>query len=147
MPESHAEIYHSLLIETKLGFLQWRRNRGLAGASTPKSLRRKAVELLDFYPLNTVVSELGLNSTALKSWQPDPEPCVEIDGFIELPTLIAAPETSDLQIEEVPSSKPTSNISLQLSLNNGHQLQFSGDISPALLTALMAGIQQNGVTA
>lgn len=147
MPDSHAEIYHSLLIETKLGFLQWRRNRGLAGASTPKSLRRKAVELLDFFPLNTVVSELGLNSTALKSWQPAPEPCVEVDGFIELPPLITAAQSSDLQIEEVPSSNPATNINLQLSLNNGHQLQLSGDISPALLTALMAGIQQNGAIA
>ena len=112
-------------MEVQNAFKQWRANRSSSAEKTPQQLRNLAVSLLTQYSSAKITTALRISGANLKLWRN--EITTEPPEFIELaPAASAEPALNHLD--------------LSLQLNNGRQLSLSGNISPALLTALVEGL-------
>lgn len=103
-------------------FEQWRQTKNGRHTTTPARLRQQAVALLDAYSSSTITSALRLSGSQLKSWAGSHHRDEQPPVFVHLP-LTASPQ------------QPVLNIALHF--RHGGQLTLSGDISPALLGAMV----------
>lgn len=107
-------------------FEQWRQTKNKHQTIIPTPLRQQAVALLDAYSSSKITAALRLSGSQLKSWAEvhhvDEQPPV----FVQLPPVA----------ELAPSSSVTPH-SIALHFRHGGKLLLSGDISPALLGAII----------
>jgi hypothetical protein len=103
-------------------FEQWRQTKNKQHTTIPSRLRQQAVALLDEYSSSKITSALRLSGAQLKNWAGvqhiDEQPPV----FVHLPLACALPHQA---------------LSIALHFRQGGQLTLSGEISPALLSAMI----------
>jgi hypothetical protein len=110
-------------------FELWRKNRVSRRSATPQALRQQAVELLEHCSSSKVTAMLRISGTQLKQWREAVEPSPTSSDFIRLPGQGAR--------------EPVANdhLSVELRLCNGAALTLSGDISQALLVAMLQEVR------
>ncbi len=106
-------------------FAQWRQTRPHRSTAIPDSLRQQAVALQTHYTKGKIINILRLSGSQLTAWTQQTKPDDHHTDFIPLPSATAS------------AKEP---LNLELSFRNGCQLRLSGDISPALLTALAQSV-------
>ena len=106
-------------------FELWRHNRGSRRATTPQALRKQAVDLLEHYSSSKVTSILRISGSQLKQWREFVKPSQINHDFIQLPE----------QTEEhhIVNEHPR----IELRFCNGTALNFSGEITHALLVTMI----------
>ena len=105
-----------------IAFEQWRKNRKGRQARTPTSLRQQAVALLEHYASSKITSALNLSGSQLKQWAESLHGANIPEPFVHLPLW---------------GSPPQPSLNLTLSFRHGEQLSLSGDISSAVLSAII----------
>ena len=106
-------------------FELWRANRGSRKTPTPQALRQQAIDLLEHCSSSKVTSMLRISGSQLKQWRQSAEPIQTTPDFIHLPVHNDVPGVVDTHPK------------IELRLGNGAALTFSGEISPALLVAMI----------
>lgn len=103
-------------------FEQWRLTKNKHQTIIPTPLRQQAVALLDEYSSSKITAALRLSGSQLKSWaglHPLDEQAL---AFVQLPRVSALPQQT---------------LSIALHFRHGGQLTLSGEMSPALLSAII----------
>lgn len=107
-------------------FELWRNSRSSRRTSTPQALRKQAIDLLEQYSSSKVSSMLRISGSQLKQWRESAvEPNETRPDFIRLP--------EQAKVTCVVNAYPK----IELRLCNGVALTFSGDISQAMLVAMI----------
>ena len=132
-PKTEEETKATPLAELSAQFAHWRATRDSRKSRVPTHLRTQAVRLLKHHKKSHVIKALGINSTMLKSWQPQSEtpatPSIAHDAFIPLP------------IQQEPDHSDT--VEVRLSNPQGIELSLKGHFSIAQLIALSQGLQSS----
>ena len=106
-------------------FELWRHNRGTRKSPTPQALRKQAVDLLERCSSSKVTSLLHISGSQLKQWRESFKPSQTNHDFIHLP--------AQSQADHIVNEQPR----IELCFCNGAALTFSGQISQALLVAMI----------
>ena len=106
-------------------FELWRYNRGSRKSPTPQALRKQAVDLLEHCSSSKITSLLRISGSQLKHWRESVKPSQTNHDFIRLPAQNAA--------EHIVNEHPR----VELRFCNGTALNFSGEITQALLVTII----------
>ena len=106
-------------------FSLWRNNRGSRKSPTPQALRKQTIDLLEHYSCSKVTAMLRISGSQLKQWRESFEANQTSHDFIRLPVQSEAQHS----VNQHPR--------IELCLCNGAALTFSGEISQALLVAMI----------
>jgi hypothetical protein len=106
-------------------FELWQNNRASRRSPTPHTLRKQAINLLDHCSCSKVTSVLRISGSQLKQWRESFEVNQTSHDFIRLPVQNEAQHS----VNEHPI--------IELRLCNGAALTFAGQISQALLVAMI----------
>jgi hypothetical protein len=109
-----------LLSSTIAAFEQWRNNKPKKSSPIPLVLRQQALALLPDYSRSKIALSLRISGHQLKQWSA-PQTLNECEDFVELPF----------------SPTPVQPWQLDVKLNSGDQLCFSGAIDKSLLVLIM----------
>ena len=121
-----------LLPTTIDAFEHWRSTKTSVSAPTPKTLRQKAVALLEHYSSTQVHAALRISSSQLKQWRKELSPQESAakasdvsNHFIELPAT---------------ASNHSDPIKLELCFSNGDKLHLSG-IEPQMVSSIIGAMK------
>lgn len=103
-------------------FEQWRQTKNKHQTIIPTPLRQQAVALLDEYSSSKITAALRLSGSQLKSWAEVHHVDEQPPLFVHLPLAPALPKQT---------------LGIALHFRHGGQLTLSGDISTALLGAII----------
>jgi hypothetical protein len=106
-------------------FELWRHNRGSRKPPTPQALRKQAVDLLEHCTYSNVTSMLRTSGSQLKQWRESVKPSQTNHDFIQLPARSEA--------HHIVNKHPK----IELRFCNGTALNFSGEITQALLVTMI----------
>jgi hypothetical protein len=106
-------------------FELWRNNRGSRKSPTPQALRKQAIDLLEHCSCSKVTSMLRISGSQLKQWRESVKPNETTHDFIRLPVQNEAQHS----VNKHPI--------IEIRLCNGAALTFAGQISQALLVAMI----------
>ncbi len=106
-------------------FELWRNNRGSRKSPTPQALRKQAIDLLEHCSCSKVTSMLRISGSQLKQWRESVKPSQTNHDFIQLPARSEA--------HHIVNKHPK----IELRFCNGTALNFSGEITQALLVTMI----------
>jgi hypothetical protein len=106
-------------------FELWRHNRGGRQSPTPQALRKQAVDLLEHCSSSKVTSLLRISGSQLKQWRESVKPSQTNHDFVRLP--------SQSEVHHIVNEHPR----IELRFCNGTALNFSGEITQALLVTII----------
>ena len=108
-----------------VAFELWRNNRGSRKSPTPQALRKQAIDLLEHCSCSKVTSMLRISGSQLKQWRESVKPNQTSPDFFRLPVQGEA--------HHIVNEHPR----IELRFCNGAALTLSGEVSQALLVAMI----------